>query len=174
MDAILTNTEVGDVTETATTPRRWRTMPRSPAFWLLALVMGFLMFAAAAPSPMYVIYQARWQFSATTLAIVFAVYALAVLAALVAFGSVSDDLGRRPVLIGPLVLQDRGHGAVRCRGRAGLALRRPDRAGPGHRNRVRSHRRGPDRLGSTSPARLGRVGQHRLAERRAGHRRRGR
>jgi MFS family permease len=80
-------------------------LPQRAAFWLLGAVMGLLLFAAAAPSPMYVIYQARWHFSATTLTIVFAVYAVAVLAALVAFGSLSDHLGRRPVLVGALVGQ---------------------------------------------------------------------
>lgn len=67
--------------------------------------MGFLLFAAAAPSPMYMIYQARWHFSATTLTLVFAVYALAVLAALIGFGALSDHLGRRPVLMGSLLVQ---------------------------------------------------------------------
>jgi MFS family permease len=80
-------------------------LSRGGAFWLLGAVLGFFLFAAAAPSPMYVLYQARWGFSATTLTVVFAVYALAVLAALVAFGSLSDHLGRRRVLAAALLLE---------------------------------------------------------------------
>jgi MFS family permease len=80
-------------------------LSRGAAFWLLGVVMGFLLFAASAPSPMYVIYQARWHFSATTLTAVFAVYAIAVLVALMAFGSLSDHVGRRPVLVASLVVE---------------------------------------------------------------------
>jgi MFS family permease len=80
-------------------------LTRGGAFWLLGAVLGLLLFAAAAPSPMYVLYQARWGFSAATLTVVFAVYALAVLAALVAVGSLSDHLGRRPVLAAALLLE---------------------------------------------------------------------
>lgn len=80
-------------------------LSRGAAFWLLGVVMGFLIFAASAPSPMYVIYQARWHFSVTTLTAVFAVYAIAVLVALMAFGSLSDHIGRRPVLVGSLVVE---------------------------------------------------------------------
>jgi hypothetical protein len=32
-------------------------------FWLLATVLGFLLFAASAPSPLYAVYAARWHFS---------------------------------------------------------------------------------------------------------------
>lgn len=84
---------------------RQSVLPRGAAFWMVGALMGFLLFAAAAPSPMYVIYQARWHFSDTTLTIVFALYAIAVLAALLTLGSLSDRLGRRPVLIGALVIE---------------------------------------------------------------------
>ena len=36
------------------------------SFWLLAAVLALLLFAAA-PSPLYVVYEARWDFSAITL-----------------------------------------------------------------------------------------------------------
>lgn len=78
---------------------------RRPAFGLVGAVMGILLFAAAAPSPLYVVYQARWHFSTTTLTAVFAAYALAVLGALIAFGSLSDQLGRRPVLLAALLTE---------------------------------------------------------------------
>ena len=69
-----------------------------------AIVMTFLA-AAAAPSPLYALYRAAWGFSALTLTAVFASYALALLAALLVFGSSSDHIGRRPVLLLALVLE---------------------------------------------------------------------
>jgi MFS family permease len=58
-----------------------------------------MFFQAAAASPLYQVYQARFHFSAATLTAVFAVYVLALLVTLLVFGSVSDHLGRRPVII---------------------------------------------------------------------------
>jgi MFS family permease len=69
------------------------------AFWTLGLTLGFLLFASSAPSPLYVVYQARWHFSAITLTSVFAVYVVALLVSLVFAGSLSDRVGRRPVLL---------------------------------------------------------------------------
>jgi hypothetical protein len=63
------------------------------------------MFAASAPSPLYQIYAGHWHFSALTLTIVFALYAVALLAALLIFGRVSDHLGRRPVLFCAIALE---------------------------------------------------------------------
>jgi len=60
--------------------------------------------AAAAPSPLYPIYQQLWGFSAFTLTLIFAVYVFALLAALLTVGSLSDRVGRRPVASGSLVL----------------------------------------------------------------------
>jgi MFS family permease len=69
---------------------------RTPAFWLLVLTLALLLFASSAPSPLYIVYQAKWGFSAITLTGIFAVYALGLLGALVVTGSLSDHLGRRP------------------------------------------------------------------------------
>lgn len=90
--------------EPAARPRT-RRLPRAAAFWTLAATLLAFMAAAAAPSPLYVVYQAEWKFSATTLTVVFAVYALALLAALVTVGALSDHIGRRPVLAAALVAQ---------------------------------------------------------------------
>ena len=51
-------------------------------YWLVALALLVLMLAAGAPSPLFVVYQARWGFSALALTAAFAVYALALLVAL--------------------------------------------------------------------------------------------
>ncbi|WP_051941133.1 MFS transporter [Phaeacidiphilus oryzae] len=78
---------------------------RPAAFVLVGAVLAALMFAAGAPSPLYVVYQGEWQFSAGVLTTVFAVYAVFLLFALLTVGSLSDFVGRRPVLIGSLLLE---------------------------------------------------------------------
>lgn len=80
------------------------TIPRRYAFWIVGLALFFMTASSAAPSPLYPVYQARWGFSAATLTTVFAVYAVALLAALLTVGALSDHLGRRPVLIVALLL----------------------------------------------------------------------
>jgi hypothetical protein len=84
-----------------------RVQPAAPpagGFWLVAAVLALLFFVAAAPSPLYGVYQAQWRFSAITLTEVFAVYALFLLVTLLVFGSVSDYLGRRRVIVAGLVM----------------------------------------------------------------------
>src|SRR5882757_5283210 len=49
--------------------------------------------------------QAAWHFSPITTTVVFGIYALAVLAGLLTVGSLSDHIGRRPVLITAIALQ---------------------------------------------------------------------
>jgi predicted MFS family arabinose efflux permease len=88
--------------------RRYATMRklgRVPAFWLLASTLALFLFASSAPSPLYIVYQAKWGFSAIVLTGVFAVYALGLLAALIVAGSLSDHLGRRPTLLLALLLE---------------------------------------------------------------------
>ena len=81
------------------------TMRTTTAFWTLATILMALLFASAVPSPLYVVYQDEWGFSSITLTSVFAVYAIALLAALLVFGSISDHIGRRPTLIAALALE---------------------------------------------------------------------
>jgi len=81
-----------------------RTAPPRAAFWLVAGVLCLLFFAAGAPSSLYGIYRAQLRFSATTLTAVFAIYALVLLLTLLVFGSVSDYLGRRRVILAALTV----------------------------------------------------------------------
>ncbi|WP_220503638.1 MFS transporter [Microbispora sp. H13382] len=94
----------GGVPAAAGTRSRGRMSGRA-GFWLLAGTLVAFMVAASAPSPLYVIYQQRWGFSAATLTAVFAVYALALLIALLTVGGLSDHVGRRPVLIAALLAE---------------------------------------------------------------------
>ena len=72
--------------------------PRRVAFWLLAFVLTTTMLGTTLPTPLYVIYQAQWHFSAAVVTVTFAVYAAGVLAALLLAGRSSDQAGRKPVL----------------------------------------------------------------------------
>ena len=78
--------------------------PRAAAFWLVAGVLFLSLVAASAPAPLYGVYQAQFRFSAATLTAIFAVYAFVVLITLLVFGSLSDYLGRRPVIIATLAV----------------------------------------------------------------------
>ena len=79
-------------------------VPRRIAFWLLALVFAATMLGTTLPTPLYVIYQARWHFSSAMVTVTFAVYAAGVLAALLLAGRSSDQAGRKPVLAAALGL----------------------------------------------------------------------
>jgi MFS family permease len=88
--------------ETARGP--WR-LPRGAAFVLLASIVLFFLAGSAAPTPLYRVYQHEWGFSPITTTIVFGAYAVAVLAALLTVGSLSDHVGRRPMLLAAIVIQ---------------------------------------------------------------------
>lgn len=80
-------------------------LSNTAAFLLLSsLVMSFLA-GSSAPTPLYALYQAAWGFTPITTTVVFGVYAVAVLAALLTVGSLSDYVGRRPVLLVATALQ---------------------------------------------------------------------
>ena len=87
-----------DTVGASAAPRR-RTLPRSVAYALAAYIIGLGLFAAVAPSPLYRSYSELWHFSPLTLTLIYATYAFGVLATLLFAGSVSDDVGRRPVLL---------------------------------------------------------------------------
>lgn len=84
---------------------RRRTLSRPASFWFIGALYALFLMASTAPSPMYSIYQQRWHFTTTVLTEVFAVYAVVILLALVLFGSLSDHIGRKPVLLAGLVLE---------------------------------------------------------------------
>src|SRR5580700_4352650 len=69
------------------------------AVFVLASVIVALLASSAAPTPLYAIYQTQWHFTPITTTVVFGVYAMAVLVALLTLGKLSDHVGRRPVLL---------------------------------------------------------------------------
>jgi MFS family permease len=85
-------------------PRR-RTLPPGAAFAGAALTFAALYLAAGAPTPLLVVFQHEWGFAPWVLTVAFAAYAIGLLAALLVVGSLSDYLGRRPVLIVALAVE---------------------------------------------------------------------
>ena len=81
-----------------------RMSPRA-ALWLLASIMVGYLAASSAPSPLYALYRHAWGFSALTLTVVFASYAITLLAALLVFGTLSDHRGRREVVLIAMLLE---------------------------------------------------------------------
>ena len=79
-----------------------RTLPNRVAYALAAGVIGLGLFASVTPSPLYRTYSLLWHFSPLTLTLIYATYAFGVLAALLLAGGVSDQVGRRPVLLAAL------------------------------------------------------------------------
>ncbi|AHK28749.1 MULTISPECIES: MFS transporter [Rhodococcus] len=78
---------------------------RGAAFTLVAVVIATLLGASAAPTPLYEVYQSNWGFSSLQSTLVFGIYAVSLLLALLTVGSLSDYVGRRPVLITALVFE---------------------------------------------------------------------
>src|SRR6185369_1471835 len=81
------------------------TLSPAMAFYLQVSIAVSFLAGSSAPTPLYSMYQAHWGFSSIMVTVVFGVYALAVLAALLVFGSLSDYIGRRPVLIAASFVQ---------------------------------------------------------------------
>jgi MFS family permease len=74
------------------------------SLWFLAVTLLSFLAASTAPTPLYHLYQEQMQFSAATLTLIFGVYALSLLVALLTVGSLSDYLGRKPVIFTAVVL----------------------------------------------------------------------
>jgi MFS family permease len=85
---------------TSVEPRRTLT-PRL-AYVHVAAVIGLALFASGTPSPLYGTYRELWGFSPVVLTLIYATYAFGVLAALLLAGRLSDEIGRRPVLLAAL------------------------------------------------------------------------
>ena len=80
-------------------PRRRRTLPQGVAYLLAASVIGLALFASVTPSPLYGTYAELWGFSPAVLTLVYGTYAFGVLTTLILAGRLSDEVGRRPVLL---------------------------------------------------------------------------
>lgn len=84
-------------TVTPSAPRTART-PTTAGFSLVLAAVIAMMVGASAPSPFYPVLQQELGFSSATLTGIFAVYAVFLLITLLVTGSLSDHIGRRPVI----------------------------------------------------------------------------
>ncbi|PTT31641.1 MFS transporter [Pseudomonas sp. HMWF021] len=76
---------------------------RGSLIFLAITLLSFLA-ASTAPTPLYHLYQDQLHFSAAVLTLIFGVYALSLLVALLTVGSLSDHLGRKPVIFSAVLL----------------------------------------------------------------------
>lgn len=79
------------------------TSHRSSLVFLAITLLTFLA-ASSAPTPLYHLYQEGLHFSAGVLTLIFGIYAITLLVALLTVGSLSDHLGRKPVILAGLIL----------------------------------------------------------------------
>lgn len=108
-----------------------RQLSPGAAFLLLASITVSFLAGSSAPTPLYPTYMGQWGLSPLTITIIFGIYAIAVLSALLVAGRLSDHLGRRPVLMGAAIAQavsmgmlavaDGAHGLIAARVLQGLA-----------------------------------------------------
>jgi MFS family permease len=80
------------------------TFGRRAGFAAVAYAFCVAMLSSTLPTPLYPLYEQRWGFSALLVTIIFATYAAGVVVALVLFGRLSDQVGRRAVLLPALWL----------------------------------------------------------------------
>jgi Major Facilitator Superfamily/Molybdopterin oxidoreductase len=71
---------------------------------LLVYAFAVVMAGTTLPTPMYALYATTMSFTVLTTTVIYGMYAGGVLAALVVFGRWSDAIGRRPILLGGVVL----------------------------------------------------------------------
>jgi MFS family permease len=90
---------------TSNTRDRAGRLSPATAFLLLASITVSFLAGSSAPTPLYPLYMARWGLTPLTITVIFGIYALAVLLALLIAGRLSDHLGRRPVLLAAALAQ---------------------------------------------------------------------
>src|SRR5947209_5039353 len=72
---------------------------RRLSFFLAAYAFAVTMLGTTLPTPLYGLYRVRFGFSELMITVIFATYAVGVIAALLLFGRMSDVIGRKAVLL---------------------------------------------------------------------------
>lgn len=85
-------------------PTATRSRAGAGPFAVVAGTLFVLLLDGNLPTPLYGVYREEFGFSGTTLTLIFAVYAIALIPSLLVFGQLSDRIGRRPVIAGGLAV----------------------------------------------------------------------
>jgi MFS family permease len=72
---------------------------RNTGFVLVAYAFLVTMIGTTLPTPLYPLFEQRYSFGELIVTVIFAVYAFGVIAGLLVFGNLSDEIGRKPVLL---------------------------------------------------------------------------
>jgi hypothetical protein len=75
------------------------TLGRRSSFWVAAAVVVHTLWTSAAPAMTYPLYATEWHLTPTVTTAIFAVYPLLVVSVLIAFGGISDYIGRRLTML---------------------------------------------------------------------------
>jgi predicted MFS family arabinose efflux permease/uncharacterized membrane protein YoaK (UPF0700 family) len=81
---------------------------RRGGFAAAALALSIGMIGTTIPTPLYELYSRKFGFSELVVTLIFATYAVGVITSLLLFGRLSDQIGRRPVLLGALAVAGLG------------------------------------------------------------------
>jgi MFS family permease len=103
-EQVTTVTRLNDArpaTATDRTLQRVR-LGHGPGFWVIATAFLVVMAFSTLPTPIYALYQARDGFPTYAITVIFAAYAVGVMASLYLAGHVSDWLGRRRIVLASL------------------------------------------------------------------------
>jgi predicted MFS family arabinose efflux permease len=84
---------------------------RTGGLAVAAFALAVAMMGTTLPTPLYVLYRERFGFSELMITVIFATYAGGVIVALLLFGRLSDQIGRRTVLLAGLALAALSAGA---------------------------------------------------------------
>jgi MFS family permease len=76
-----------------------KVVSRNVGFVLVAYAFLATMIGTTLPTPLYPLFAQRYSFGELMVTVIFAVYALGVVAGLLVFGNLSDEIGRKPVLL---------------------------------------------------------------------------
>jgi len=76
-----------------------RVLSAKASFWVAAAVVAHTLWTSAAPGMIYPVYASQWHLTTTMTTAIFSVYPIVVVVVLVAFGDISDFIGRRTTML---------------------------------------------------------------------------
>jgi MFS family permease len=76
-----------------------RQVGRAAGFVFVAYAFLATMVGTTLPTPLYPLFEQRYSFGELMVTVIFAIYAFGVIAGLLIFGNLSDEIGRKPVLL---------------------------------------------------------------------------